>query len=82
MATANSTAALNQPSGKALAANAMGDLCKFLNSAKDNPLALNAWNEYLEQERPVIEVSIQSDGQAYFFLSKPLASFIGTGVAA
>lgn len=67
-------------SGKALADDAMKDLCKFISATKENQQALSLWNEYLNQERPVIEVSTHADGQPLFFLSKPLASFIGAEV--
>lgn len=80
MATANSTAAHPQPCQKALASDAMGDLCKFISVTKENHQALDIWNEYLKQERPVIEVSIEAGNQPLFFLSKPLASFIGAEV--
>lgn len=80
MATANSTAAHQVPCKRALAGDAMDDLCKFVSITKENQQALDVWNEYLKQERPVIEVATQADGQPLFFLSKPLASFIGAEV--
>lgn len=82
MATANTTAAHQSPRQKALAHDAMNDLCKFIGITKENQQALNVLNEYLKQVRPFIEVSTQADGQPLFFLSKPLASFISDEVTA
>lgn len=79
MANANTTAAHQQPCKKALADDAMGELCKFINIAKENQQALDVWNEYLKQERPVIEI-VDVDGQPVFFLSKPLAAFVSAEV--
>lgn len=82
MANANTTAAQRQSCKKALAADAMVDLCKFIGITKENQQALNVWNEYLTQSTPVIEVTTAADGQPIFFLSKPLASFVAEEVTA
>lgn len=81
MANADSTVLLTDQT-KPLAADAMSDLCKYLGITKENQKALDVWNEYISQARPVIEVSTKADGQPLFFLSRPLASFIGEEVAA
>lgn len=80
MATANSTGPLTEQA-KPLAADAMSDLCKFIGVTKENKQALSILNEYITQERPVIDVSIDVTGQPVFSISKPLAAFIN-GVAA
>lgn len=81
MATANSTG-LPTDNTKPLAADAMLDLCKFIDATKENRSALKVWDGYIKQARPVIEVSTKEDGTPLFFLSKSLASFISNEVAA
>ena len=59
-----------------LAANALSDLGRFINITKANNQALIVWNEYIEQERPVFDISTDSSGQPVFNLSGSLASFL------
>ena len=79
MATANSTG-LHTDQPMPLAANAMAKLCKFVTITKNNKQAHAVWEEYLKQERPVIDVATDSTGHPVFILSGPLASFLGAEV--
>ena len=80
MATANFTEPLTEQA-KPLAADAMRDLCKFINVTNENQQALAVWNEYIKQERPVIDVAIDEAGEPVFSISKPLGAFISTAAA-
>ena len=80
MVSATRIAAFKTLPGKAMAADAMADLCAFVGVTQTNLQALHVWDEYIAQARPVIEVAVASDGHPQFFLSKPLAAFVTTGV--
>lgn len=76
MASSNITAAKQATCGKPLTSDAMSDLVAFINITKENPQALEAWNEHLNQEKAVIECSTTEDGKPHFFLAKHLSSFM------
>lgn len=80
MATANTTAAPQEPCVKPLGAAAVADLCKFISITKENPQALAMWDEYIRDGRPIIDGLFTTDRKPVLFLAKPLASFLGAEV--
>ncbi len=81
MATANTTAAPEQACVKPAGDAAMSDLCKFISITKENPHALALLDEYIREERPVIDAHVSADRHPVLFLAKPLASFLCAEVA-